>query len=223
MAKDRDAFKFLILASAISIVFWFIPYLSFIVYPFRLFVTFIHEGGHALATLLTLGAVERIVIHQDGSGETYSRGGAQLLVASAGYLSSTLYGALLLVFCKRGKHVKPVLATTSAVILALTVLFVSGIFGWIAGIAIATSLIFVTLVARPRVAHFFLSFLAVQCSLNAIYDLRTLFLVSAYSNGPSDAVNMYRMTLIPPIVWAVIWLGVSWFTLFMALRSYRRG
>lgn len=223
MAKDRDAFKFLILASAISIVFWFIPYLSFIVYPFRLFVTFIHEGGHALATLLTLGSVERMVIHQDGSGETYSRGGAQLLVASAGYLSSTVYGALLLIFCKRGKHVKPILATTSAVILALTVLFVSGIFGWIAGIAIATSLIFVTLVARPRVAHFFLSFLAVQCSLNAIYDLRTLFLVSAYSSGPSDAVNMYRMTLIPPIVWAVIWLGVSLFTLFMALRSYRRG
>jgi hypothetical protein len=118
MAKDRDAFKFLILASAISIVFWFIPYLTFIVYPFRLFVTFIHEGGHALATLLTLGSVERIVIHQDGSGETYSRGGAQLLFASAGYLSSTLYGALLLVFCKRRQHVKPVLATTSAVILA---------------------------------------------------------------------------------------------------------
>jgi hypothetical protein len=223
MAKDRDAFKFLILASAISIAFWFIPYLSFIVYPFRLFVTFIHEGGHALATLLTLGSVERIVIHQDGSGETYSRGGAQLLVASAGYLSSTLYGALLLIFCKRGQHVKPVLAATSAVILCLTVLYVSGIFGWLAGIAIATSLIFVTLVARPRAAHFFLSFLAVQCSLNALYDLRTLFLVSAYSNGPSDAVNMYRMTLIPPIVWAVTWLGVSLLTLFMALRSYRRG
>jgi len=223
MAKDRDAFKFLLLASAISIAFWFVPYLSFIVYPFRLFVTFIHEGGHALATLLTFGSVDRIVIHQDGSGETYSRGGAQLLVASAGYLSSTLYGALLLVFCKRGQHVKPVLATTAGVILAMTALYVSGVFGWLAGIVIATGLIFVTLVATPRVAHFFLSFLAVQCSLNALYDLRTLFLVSAYSSGASDAVNMYRMTFIPPIVWAVIWLGVSLLVLFMALRSYRRG
>ena len=56
-------------------------------------------------------------------------------------------------------------------------------------------------------------FSAVQCSLNAIYDLGTLFLVSAYSSGPARCGQYVRMTLIPPIVWAVIWLGVSLFTL----------
>src|SRR5438046_4894936 len=114
MAKDRDSLKFLLVASALTVILYFIPFAWLIVYPFRLFVTFIHEGGHALATLLTFGSVEAINLHVDASGETYTRGGMSLLISSAGYLSSTAYGASLLVLCRQGARAKGVLALTEA-------------------------------------------------------------------------------------------------------------
>jgi len=226
MSNDKDSLRFLIAASALTVVLWFIPFAGFIVYPFKLFVTFIHEGGHALASLLTLGSVEAVRINPDTSGLTLTSGNRSLpgamLISSAGYLSSTAYGASLLVLCRRGSNAKAVLMMTAAAILSLTVFFVHGLFGWVTGILLSVGLIFVALAASPRVAHFFLSFLAIQCCLNALYDLNTLFLISATSGRPSDAVNMQRLTFIPAVVWALTWLGASIAALGLALRSYAR-
>src|SRR5918995_439489 len=88
----------LLIAAAISVVLWFIPFAEFLTYPFRIFVTFIHEGGHALAALLTGNTVASLSVAMDASGETYStKGGliSQVFVASAGYIGSTAFGALL--------------------------------------------------------------------------------------------------------------------------------
>lgn len=222
MPKDKDSLRFLLIASALSLILWFIPFAGFIVYPFRLFVTFIHEGGHALMTLLTFGSVDTVRVHTDASGVTLSRGGLPLLVSSAGYLSSTIYGASLLMMCKQASNAKAVLTITAAAILGLTAFFVSGVFGWVIGILLAAGLIFVALAASARAAHFFLSFLAVQCCLNAIYDLQTLFVISATSHVHSDALNMQHLTRIPALFWAFAWIGVSVIVLGWALRSYAR-
>src|SRR4029453_6696959 len=149
MANNKDALKFLLAASALTVGLWFIPFAFFIVYPFRLFVTFIHEGGHALATLMTLGIVDRVGIHANASGETYSLGGAPILISSAGYLASTAYGTSLLVLCRQGSKAKVVLAMTAAAILALTAFFVSGLFGWLVGIGLSIGLILVAVAASP--------------------------------------------------------------------------
>jgi hypothetical protein len=220
MTENRDARTYLLGASAISIVLSFIPFAGLLVYPFKLFVTFIHEGGHALAALATFGAVERIVINPDTSGLTLSLGGVSLIIASAGYLTSTLYGAALLLICRNGKNAKAALGLSAAAILGLTVFFMSGLFGWIVGLVLTAGLIFFAVVSNPKVAHFFLSFLAVQCCLNALYDLRTLFLLSAMTREASDAMNMQRLTMIPAVVWALSWLGLSLVVLWLALRHY---
>src|SRR5258705_2516253 len=81
----------LLIATAISITLWFIPFAEFLTYPFRLFVTFIHEGGHALAALLTGNSVQSLSVALNASGETYTtKGGliSQILISSSGYLSS---------------------------------------------------------------------------------------------------------------------------------------
>ena len=222
MPKDKDSLRFLLIASALSVILWFIPFAGFIVYPFRLFVTFIHEGGHALMALLTFGSVENVHIYANASGVTLVRGGLPLLVSSAGYLSSTIYGASLLMMCKQGSNAKAVLTITAAAILGLTAFFISGVFGWVTGILLAVGLIFVALAASARAAHFFLSFLAVQCCLNAIYDLQTLFVISATSQAHSDAVNMQHLTHVPALFWALVWIGFSVIVLGWALRSYAR-
>ncbi len=220
MRRDIDSTRFLLFATALTLVLSFVPFASFAVYPFRLFVTFIHEGAHALATLVSLGAVKSLVIHPDGSGETRSLGGLQIFTASAGYLGAALYGAALLILCRHGRNAKGALTLTAAGILALTIFFAGNLFTWVTGLLLVTSLIGMAAVASVRTAHFFLSFLAVQCCLNAVFDLRTLFLISTLTNSPNDARIMEQLTLIPAVIWASAWIGLSLVFLWMALRSY---
>ena len=218
--RKPDGFQFLILASLLTVMLSFIPGANILVYPFLLFVTFIHEGGHALAALLTGGMVTELSIHRDASGETYSMGGIPLLIASAGYLASAIYGASLLVLCRDGRNAKAALSLTAAAILALTIFFAKGPLSLLAGLLMPLGLVFIALALKERTAHFFAMFLAIQCCLNALFDLRTLFLLSATTNVPSDAANMAGMTGVPAIFWALLWLGGSLFILWRALRSY---
>jgi hypothetical protein len=218
--KAGDSLIFLLGASLLTLIIWYFPLARLLVYPLRLFVTFIHEGGHALAALSTFGSVEQLVIYADASGVTITRGGWQLVIASAGYLASTAYGAGLLLLCRDGNNTKAVLTVTAALILALTGFYASDSFSWFTGIILSGGLIFIALMAGNRLAHFFLSFLAVQCCLNALFDLWTLFLISTTSNSHSDARLMEQLTLIPATIWTLLWLLLSILALAIALRSY---
>src|SRR5882724_3277918 len=127
ISKDaRPQATTLLIAAAISIVLWFVPFAEVLTYPFRLFVTFIHEGGHAIAALLTGSSVHGLQVAPNGAGLVYTLGGnrlSQMIVSSAGYLGAMGYGALLLVLIRRSTAVRAVLYGTAAYILALTLLF----------------------------------------------------------------------------------------------------
>jgi hypothetical protein len=216
----KESIGFLLGATALTIVISQLPSGYLVVYPLRLFVTFIHEGGHALAALLTLGSVERLVIQPNASGETYTYGGLSILISSSGYLASTAYGAGLLTLLHDSSRAKAVLTVTAAIILTLTGFFAADSFSLFIGIALTGLLIWVAIGWSARWAHFFLSFLAVQCCLNALYDLKTLFEISASTNLHSDAVNMQEATTIPAIFWASFWIILSLLALVIALRMY---
>src|SRR5438270_13542202 len=94
----------LLLAAILSIALWFMPFAEILSYPFRIFVTFIHEGGHALAALVTGNSVQSLSVALNASGETYTTQGgmfAQMLVSSAGFLGAMTFGALLLVLIRK--------------------------------------------------------------------------------------------------------------------------
>src|SRR5205809_8064410 len=105
LADDaRPQVKLLLAATVATIVLWFIPYAEYLVYPIRLFVTFIHESSHALVALVTGGSVQSLTISADGSGVVYSSGASligTLFTSSAGYLGTTAFGVLLLYLMRR--------------------------------------------------------------------------------------------------------------------------
>lgn len=239
ISKDaRPQIRMLLVAALITIALWYIPIVGWLAYPFRIFVTFIHEGGHALAALLTGNSVASLSVALDGSGETYTSQGnifSQIFVSSAGYIGATAFGALLLILIRRAVASRVVLAGSALFILALTFIFglfkpifsgtwgsLAGIpFTLISGIALAAGLLAVAKYATPRVATYFVSFLAVQCVLNAIFDLKTIFSLSMPgSSQPTDAQNMATATGIPAMFWAVVWIGLSLLILSGAMRFY---
>src|ERR1043166_2603283 len=108
----------LLLAAIISIALWFVPFAEILSYPFRIFVTFIHEGGHAIAALLTGNSVQSLSVAMNGNGETYTTQGgvfSQMLVSSAGYIGAMTYGGLLLVLIRRAVAARLVLVGSAAV------------------------------------------------------------------------------------------------------------
>src|SRR5216110_386105 len=122
----RPQAAILLTAVVSSIVLSFIPFAEILTYPFRIFVTFIHEGGHAIAALLTGNSVQSLSVAMNGSGETYTTQGgvwSQMLVSSAGYLGAMLYGSLLLVLIRRSVAARLVLVGSAAVVFALTTIF----------------------------------------------------------------------------------------------------
>ena len=233
----RPQVRTLLIATAITLALWFIPYAEILTYPFRIFVTFIHEGGHAIAALLTGNSVASLSVAMNASGETYTTEGgllSQIFVSSAGYLGAMAYGALLLVLIRRAVAARIVLISSAAFILVLTTVFglwkplSSGMWGrlslftLIAGVVLSLGLVGIARYASARTASFFVSFLAVQCVLNALSDLKTVFFLSSPfgTSVPTDAVNMANATGIPSIFWAMIWIGIALLILSTAMRVY---
>src|SRR5205085_5008929 len=122
LAHDaRPQARTLLFAALLTIALWFIPYAGVVTYPFRLFVTFIHEGGHAIAGLLTGQDVQSLTVAPNGSGLTLIAvpDGSlvvQTIIASAGYVGAMLFGALLLLLVRRTIAARWVLAGSALLI-----------------------------------------------------------------------------------------------------------
>ena len=224
-SEVKASFRLLVLASLLTLALWFIPFASVITYPIRLFVTLIHESGHALAALATFGDVHRVALGWNGNGVTLFVGGSKLIVASAGYLSTILYGSALLLILRRARHARGAAVFTGVLLLLITVLFGGNLLAWMVGLFFGVGCLLLGLKAKPKVTHFVMSFLAIQCVLNAIYDLFTLLFLSAYdSNIYTDAQLMAQTTggWIPGLVWALGWSVLALLMLGVTLRVYYR-
>lgn len=224
-AAQARSVRTLLAATTVAILLYFIPYAGIVTYPLRLLVTYIHEGSHALASLLTGGHVASIAINPDGSGLTYTAGGIGLAVASAGYLGAMAYGAAIIGALRRGVPGRNLLLLTGVLVgfVSLGVLgglFYSGnVFGLFWGVLITGGLVIASRKLSADAAGWFAAFLGVQCVLNALFDLKTLFSLSWMGAGVgNDAVNMARMTLIPAPVWASLWILMSFGMLWLVLR-----
>jgi peptidase M50B-like protein len=197
-------------AVAVSLAVSVSPWASFVLYPFKLFTTWVHECGHAVMTVLVGGRVMSITIEPDTSGLTQSvvpvGRVANGLVTSSGYLGAAVMGCLLMAATRVEKWADVILSSLGAFMLLTLVLWMRSLFGF--GVVLAWGMALVTL-ARTGIAsalRFLLSMLAIQVALNSVYDIRVLFLID---RGPSDAATMAQLFLLPSWVWATAWMLVS--------------
>jgi Peptidase M50B-like len=208
-------------AIAVSLVASLTPWGPTLLYPFKLFTTWVHESSHALMTILVGGRVTAVTIDPDTSGLTHglvpASRVARGLVASAGYLGAALVGCLLMAATRVERRARTILYGVGAFMLLTAVVWMRNVFGVV--VVVVWGLALVTM-ARRRMANalrFLLSLLAVQVALNSVYDIRVLFLV----DGPSDAATMARLFLLPAWFWAATWMLMSVAMLGWTLWSTR--
>lgn len=241
--EAKPQFKLLIVATLISIglflITWYFPIANYVLYPLQLFATFVHEGSHVLAAVLTGSQVTSLTVSPDTSGVVWSAPSswlAQLLISSAGYLGTTAFGTILLVWMRYGFSSRIGLYFASGFIGLMTLVFGlmfpimnvfaanvtvgSVAFTVLSGLVLTGGLFAIARYADLKWANFSLAFLSVQCLLNAFFSLKDLFLISATTDAQSDAANMASATGIPSIMWVFIWIGISILMISVGLRIY---
>src|SRR5690242_18819647 len=143
--KPRSA---LLLAAVIAFAVprW-VPFGYYLMYPFTLLATWVHESGHGLGAIITGGSFDRLMIFWDASGWAevrHAAGWPDAISCLGGLWAPPLVGAFLLVFARgprRARLALFVLCAALLVTLALVVrspagvfavLFAAALLGWAA-------------------------------------------------------------------------------------------
>lgn len=90
--------------------------------------------------------------------------------------------------------------------LVTLVIWMRNLFGIAVVLAWGGTLVLLARTAMRRALRFFLSLLAIQVALNAVYDIRVLFPIET---DQSDAATMARLFLLPAWTWATAWMLMS--------------
>jgi hypothetical protein len=207
----------LVIATILAAVVGSLPFGSTALYPFALFVTLLHETGHAIATIGTGGTVSNLQIASDLSGLTRARAGTMSLIAPSGYLGATLAGVGLLLFPLR--RARWAIGALAAVPLGTLLLFhPADSFTAIWCLGFAAALGAAAWKVPARWLGFLQIFLGVEAGLNAFRDLLTLIFISdSNAHIQTDAENMSRTLYLPATFWAVAWTIISVVLLAWAL------
>jgi membrane-associated protease RseP (regulator of RpoE activity) len=194
--------------------FWSAPWLA----PLRLLVVLVHETGHALATLLFGGRVERIVVGADESGQCLSSLPAgwlpQIAVYSAGYIGSAVSGALQLVLAFRFRLHRAVLYAMGVWVTAMGVVYAGNAFTLAYCLGMGAVLLVLARLLPPGGVKALVMVIAVFTGLYALFDLRDDLWMPGV--GPSDAVLLAAQTHVPAVIWALLWSAASVVVLVVA-------
>lgn len=174
---------------------------AMLLYPVTIFVTFLHEFGHALGAILTGGTVEGVQINSDGSGYTKTRGGSPGIILMGGYLGSAILGNILFRIGARHHRLSQGTLTAVAIFMALSGFFWFESFESTAILWLfAASLAYIALkTTHDQDVLMFLGLAAV------------LYIIQDFNVGPSSDLKRYGevVGIFPEQIWMYIWLGVA--------------
>lgn len=181
-----------------------------LLYPVRLFVTFLHEFGHAFSALISGGSVDYIRINPDSGGLTVTRGGSQGLIILGGYLGSVFFGNILVyIGATKLNWVKPTMGIVIAIISITGVIWFNSIFTFVILAAFALFLYFVG----------FKSGFGRECLL-VMGVLSLLYILQDTARGPASDLQAFELEigLFPAGVWMILWLGLALSLLALNLK-----
>jgi hypothetical protein len=224
-------------AFTLALILWNVPQLDFLMYPLRLFVTFIHETGHGLAAMISGGRFVGFQVFESGAGVATTVGGSRALILPAGYLGAALFGAALFYIAHTVRNSRLVSLALGVGLALVTILYtglLTGNFSFVAffvGLVGAGLLIWLGRRGSQDANLLVLNLLAIITGLNAVLDL--LFLVGNSGVGigqvrnDAAAFSANVAPILPGSVWAAIWallavllLGAAVY--YSIIRRWRR-
>jgi len=166
--------------------------------PLILFVTFLHEFGHALAALITGGSVREFVINSNGSGHTTTDGGSQAIILMGGYIGSAIFGnTLFYIGAKKPKIAPYALVFVVVLMIIISLIWFTNLFTTFFLLAFALAL-----VALGRMTNLY------DAIVMFLGLVSILYIIQDFNVGPTSDLNAYAnlFVFIPSSVWMYVWL-----------------
>ena len=188
--------------------FWDSPVLL----PFKLLSVMGHETGHALASLIVGGSVDRVTLSLDESGACLSRipDGffSRAIVFSAGYVGSAIISVLLLVLSFRFDARRIMLAAACFWLALMGLVYARDAFTLFFALGMAALFGAGAKWLPDALVGGLNLFIASFTALYAVMDLKDDLWNSAVRSH-SDAQLLADLTIVPAVLWAALWTLVS--------------
>lgn len=192
------------ISSFITILFYIIPFLHILAYPFILLSTLVHEMGHGVGALLVGGNFHSFKMWFDASGVASISGNfgnfAKAFVAAAGLVGPAVVASIFFIGSKSIRRSQFILGFFSLVLILSLIVVVRNLFG-IGFVSLLAIFCFYCSFGRLKsYSQIVLSFLAIQLSLSVFSRSDYLFTQYAITNMgvmPSDVEQMSQALILP--------------------------
>lgn len=190
------------------LLLWVIPYVNIVLYPFKLLTVGFHEFWHAFMGVLTCARIESIALDPDEGGATRMRGGIALLTLPAGYLGSSLIGAVLIA-CGFDERASKVASIVVGVFFLMMLWWARrNVLTWVLITAMVGLFVLFWFVADSVALRYFVLFIGVMNCLYSVWDICDDLVLRKVNE--SDASAFARVVgCCPSQVWGALWLLIS--------------
>ncbi|PKY41352.1 hypothetical protein RhiirA4_395814 [Rhizophagus irregularis] len=197
------------------LILWHLPVLKIILYPFKLLTVALHEFSHAAAGCCTGASIESIQIDPDEGGATRMRGGMSCCTLPAGYLGSSLIGAIF-IFCGFDDTDNRIVLKVASIVLGIILI---ALLYWaknwlLRGLTIFFVGVIVLLwfINKGVGLKYFVLFVGVMSCLYSLWDIMDDLVFRKVNE--SDASRFAKeCKCCPSQIWGIIWLIISFFFL----------
>ncbi|PRQ74220.1 Peptidase M50B-like-domain containing protein [Rhodotorula toruloides] len=194
-------------------VLWNLPVVRWVLWPWKMLTIAFHEFGHAATGCCTGAKVKSIELDPREGGVTMMAGGVGWITLPAGYLGSSLIGALL-IFCGFTVVASKIASIVVGVCFLITLWWSRRDWLSILTILVATGLIVAFwFIAHGEALRYYMLWLGMMSGLYSIYDICDDLIFRKVNE--SDASVFAKRYGGSSVCWGVIWGIVS--LLFMAV------
>lgn len=211
---------------AAAVVLWD----TFILYPVKIFVVMLHEMSHGLMAELFGGDIIKIQIDPRIGGycqytvpDSFT---GRFMIASAGYLGSLFWGALILILAVRTDKDRYISLGIGIALLLLSwfVIKTGELFGIIMTVGFGLFMLVSFKLLSDTFHDYFLKFIGMVSCIYVVIDIKG-DLIDRTGIG-SDADSIAEMTGIPSLVVGIVWFFIAslviYYTLKYAFRSLKK-
>ena len=202
-----------------AFIFWNTPLL----YPVKIFVVVLHEFSHGLMAVLTGGKISHITISPLIGGACYFKGGNHFLTASAGYLGSMFWGALILIIASRTKYDNILGMATGAFLVILSILYIRTLFGFFFVLAFGIILFAISYKLSNHIADIMMKFLGMTSCLYAVIDIKDDLIANTIKGSDSyaiaESIGIPALSVPIGIIWIIIAFSVFLVCLYISSKG----
>jgi hypothetical protein len=216
----------LLLSIGVLFLLMIMPFGRYLLYPFTLLSTWVHEMCHGIAAVFCGGSINNIYIYDDGSGlantsiQTPFFDFKRVFVASAGYVGTAIVGGVLLLFRRTRRGPRRVLFGTAVLIAFTCLLWVRNTFGVVSMILIAAGLGLAGWFLPAEPCAYVYAFVAAAICLNTVDSITDIWNDRQCTSGErrsNDAVTVAEVWGLPYWFWALLWLVFALGMLFIGM------